>query len=143
NWANFTEHAAQAWAKMFDALSNNVTSITATATVCSGHLHQTESLPTLADVRFTAKVHIHCEYTLIRRGDGSLGRHEPISDTEFGQQDARLGRIDLDLLPQLAHEDAQIMRVVQVRRAPDLLEQELVGDDVSRVLRQELQQPIF
>jgi len=25
NWANFTEQAAQAWAKMFDALSKNVT----------------------------------------------------------------------------------------------------------------------
>ena len=71
-------------------------------------------------------------------------RHrQPIADAELGQQDARLGRIVLDLLPQLAHEDAQIVRVVQVRRAPHFLEQELVGHDVAGVLGEQLQQPVF
>ena len=35
------------------------------------------------------------------------------------------------------------MGIVEVRRAPDFLEQELVGDHVARVLRQYLKEPVF
>src|SRR5262245_66461176 len=82
---------------------------------------------------------------LIRRRDLAcpFRHHQAISDSELGQEYPRLGRVDLDLLPKLAHEDAQIMRVVQMGRPPHLLEQELVGDDVAGVLRQPLPQPIF
>ncbi len=49
----------------------------------------------------------------------------------------------LDLLPQLAHEDAEVMRVVDVDRAPDFFQQVLVRDHVAGVLRQHLEQPVF
>ena len=39
-----------------------------------------------------------------------------------------------DLLAQLAHEDAQIVRVVHVDRAPHFLKQMLVGDHIAGVL---------
>src|SRR4051812_26848258 len=52
---------------------------------------------------------------------------QAITDAEFGQENPRLGRVLLDLLPELAHEDAQIMGVVHVRRTPHLFEQILVG----------------
>ena len=65
------------------------------------------------------------------RGIRRLWGEEAVADAELGQEDARLRGVGLNLLPQLAHEDAQIVGVLQVRRAPDLLEQELVGDHVS------------
>ena len=52
-------------------------------------------------------------------------------------------RVRLDLLAQLAHEDAQVMSVVHVDRAPHLLQQMLVGDHIAGVLRQHLEQPVF
>src|SRR4029079_67569 len=71
------------------------------------------------------------------------GLHKAVSDAQFGDQNLRGVRMRLDLLAQLADEDAQIMSVVNVDRPPDLLEQVLVGDDVARVLRKDLQQAIF
>ena len=68
---------------------------------------------------------------------------QPIADAEFRHQDAGPGRIFFDLLAQLAHKDAQIMRVLDVLRTPDLFEQMLVGDHVAGVLRQHLEQPVF
>lgn len=37
---------------------------------------------------------------------------QPVSDADLGQQILRLGRIDLDLLPQLLHVYAQVMRLL-------------------------------
>src|SRR6185503_9769682 len=62
------------------------------------------------------------------------GLHKAISYAQFS---------DENLLGQLANEDAKIMRVVNVDRPPDLLEQVLVGDDVARMLREHLEQAIF
>ena len=50
-----------------------------------------------------------------RGGLGRLvGRGETVADAELGQQDARPVGIGLDLLAQLAHDDAQVMRIVDV-----------------------------
>src|SRR5262245_7586674 len=88
-------------------------------------------------VRGAEALHKHA---LLRRRNlaRALRHHQAISDPKLGQEYPRLGRVDLDLLPELAHEDTQIMRVVQMGRPPDLLEQELVGDDVAGMLRQQL-----
>src|SRR4249919_3999591 len=71
------------------------------------------------------------------------GLHKAVSDTQLGDQNLRGVRMRLDLLAQLANEDAQIMSVVNVDRSPDLLEQMLVGDDVACMLRKHLEQAIF
>src|SRR3984893_15672275 len=80
---------------------------------------------------------------LRRDGVGGLGGDEAVADAELGEQHARLGRVCFDLLADLADEDARVMGIVEVRRAPDFLEQELVGDLVARVLRQYLKEPVF
>ena len=49
-----------------------------------------------------------------------VGGDQPIADAELGQQDMRLGRVGFDLAPQFAHEDAQIMGIVDVLVAPNL-----------------------
>src|SRR5207302_7869204 len=77
-----------------------------------------------------------------RRGEGVM-RGQAVADAELGQKDARLGRVLLDFLPQLAHEDAQIMGVMHVRRSPHLLEEILVGHDIAGVLGEDLQKPVF
>ena len=71
-------------------------------------------------------------YPSRHRGARRLGQREAIADAEFGHQDARLGRVGLDLLAQLAHEDAQVVRVVDVRRAPHFLEQDTGGSPRCR-----------
>src|SRR5262245_52571021 len=47
-----------------------------------------------------------------------FSHRQTITDAELGQQDIRLSRVGLDLAAQLAHEDAQIMRVVEMLVAP-------------------------
>ncbi len=50
-------------------------------------------------------------------------RRQAIADPELGHQNARPVGVGLDLLTQLADHDAQIVRVVDVGQAPDLLQQ--------------------
>ena len=45
-------------------------------------------------------------------------------------------RVVVELVAQLADEDAQILRVVFVRLAPDLAQQLPVGEDAAGVARQ-------
>src|SRR2546430_8920506 len=63
---------------------------------------------------------------------------QAISDAKLGQQNARPGRIDLDLFAQVAHHDAQVVRVVEMRGAPDLPHDLLTRHDLAGVLRQNL-----
>ena len=65
--------------------------------------------------------------------------YQPVTDTQFGHQNLRRVGVWFDFLTQLAHEDAQIMRVMHVDRAPHFLKEMLVGDHVSGVLGQNLQ----
>src|SRR5580693_5074244 len=67
-----------------------------------------------------------------------IRHHEAIADAELGDQDARLCRIGLDLAPQIAHKDAQIVAVVDMLAAPNLAQHELMGDDIAGMLRQNL-----
>ena len=72
-----------------------------------------------------------------------LSSHEPISNPELGQRDARSRRVDLDLLAQVANNDPQIVRVVEMRAAPDVLHDLLPRHDLAGVLRENLQHQIF
>src|SRR5215831_3297295 len=56
-----------------------------------------------------------------RKGWVPLLLHQPITDSQFGQQNAWPGRIDLNRFAQFAHDDAQVMRIIDVRTAPNLL----------------------
>src|SRR5689334_11135818 len=47
--------------------------------------------------------------------------YQPVTDTQFGNQNFRRVGVWFDLLAQLAHEDAQVMRVVHVDGAPHFL----------------------
>src|SRR5215207_4572982 len=63
-----------------------------------------------------------------------------ISHAELSTQNARTARITLDLVPELSHEYAQIVRIVLVRQTPDFLQELLMGDHVAGMLGQRLQQ---
>ena len=51
--------------------------------------------------------------------------------------------VRLDLFAQVAHHDAQVVRVVEMRGAPDLPNDLLTRHDLAGVLRQNLQYQIF
>ena len=81
-------------------------------------------------------------------GKGSKGSalpllHQPITDSQFGQQNAWPGWIDLNLFAQFAHDNAQIMRVIEVRTTPNLLHDLLTRDHLAGVLRENLPHQIF
>src|SRR5437016_10131745 len=68
---------------------------------------------------------------------------QAITDSQFGQQNAWPGRIDLNFFAQVANDDAQIMGVIKVRTTPDLLHDLLTRDDLAHVLRKNLQDLVF
>jgi len=45
--------------------------------------------------------------------------HQAITDSQFGQQNGWSGRLDLNLFAQFADDDAQVMRVIEVRGSAD------------------------
>src|SRR5215475_13467291 len=69
--------------------------------------------------------------------------HQPITDSQFGQQNAWPSRIDLNLFAQFADDDAQVMRVIDVRTTPNLLHDLLTRDHFAGVLRENLQHQIL
>src|ERR1700745_1059738 len=77
------------------------------------------------------------------KGWAPLLLHQPITDSQFGQQNAWPGRIDLNLFAQFADDDAQVMRVIEVRTTPNLLHELLTRDHLASVLRENLQHQIF
>src|SRR5262245_13705866 len=64
--------------------------------------------------------------------------NQSVADAQLGHEYSRRVRMWLDLLAQLAHENAQVMSVMHVDRAPNFLQQMLVGDDIARVLGEHL-----
>ena len=62
--------------------------------------------------------------------------HQPVADPGFGQQVFRLHRVGLQLLPELLHVDAQVVRVARVRRPPHFGQQLAVRHHHAEVLRQ-------
>jgi hypothetical protein len=62
---------------------------------------------------------------------------EPVTDARLGQDVARLLRIGFDLVPQLLDVDPQVPYVG--RHFPDLAEDELMGEHLTGVLHQQLQ----
>jgi len=68
---------------------------------------------------------------------------QSIADAELSQQDLGSIWINLDFLSQLAHEDSQVLRIVDVSLPPHRFEQVLVSYDFSWVLSEHLEQTIF
>lgn len=61
--------------------------------------------------------------------------HQAISDSQFGQQNAWPGRIDFNRFAQFADDDAQVMRIIEVRATPNLLHDLLTRDHLAGVVR--------
>ena len=72
--------------------------------------------------------------TLTPRGASPV-RIEPIPDPRLSHQIAGVRGIGLELLPQLPHEHAQILRLFLRRFAPHRLEQRAMRDDTVRMAR--------
>src|ERR1700730_19399255 len=72
---------------------------------------------------------------------GRIG--QPIADAELRQQNLGSIWINLDFLSQLAHEDSQVLGIIDVSLPPYRLEQVLVSYDFSWVLSEHLEQTIF
>src|SRR5580700_3160224 len=68
---------------------------------------------------------------------------ETIADAQFSQQNLGPIRVGLDLLAQLADENSQVLRIIDVSLPPNILEQVLMGNDLAGMLRQNLKQAIF
>src|ERR1700751_986834 len=84
------------------------------------------------------------EHVLLSLGGGCFKpAWQPIADTGLGDEKARMIRVGFDLLPQLAHEDAQVLNVVALIASPDLLEQLVVRDDEADMHRQDMEQAIL
>src|SRR6266446_8450811 len=97
--------------------------------------HRDAPLPTLQTIAIDALI----QPRVVPRA----GIAQPIADAEFRQQDLGPVWINLDFLSQLAHEDPQVLRVVDMRLPPHRLEQVLVRYDFSRVLGEDLEQAIL
>ena len=69
--------------------------------------------------------------------------YQAITDSQFGQQNAWSGRIDLDLFVQFADDDAQVMRVIAVRAILNLLHDLLTRHNLAGFPRENLQHQIF
>jgi len=67
--------------------------------------------------------------------------HQAITDSQFGQQNAWSGRLDLNLFAQFAGDDAQVMRVIEVRATLNLLHDLLTCHNLAGFLRENLQHP--
>src|SRR5438552_12722276 len=74
------------------------------------------------------------------REDAPSAFRHPIADARLGQHDLRVIGLVLDLLPQLADIDPQILRVLDMRRAPDRGEDLLVRQHPASVAGEERQQ---
>src|SRR5438309_12125875 len=68
---------------------------------------------------------------------------EAITDTGLIREVARFGGFALELLPELPDEHTQVVRLLDVRRSPDLLEKLAVGDDPAGVLDERDQEPVL
>ena len=69
--------------------------------------------------------------------------HQAITDSQFGQQNVWSGRIDLNLFAQFADDDAQVMRVIEVRATLNLLHDLLTRHNLAGFPRENLQHQIF
>ena len=61
---------------------------------------------------------------------------KPIPDSLFGDQDAWSIGIGLDLTAEPANKNSQIMYVIDMLITPYLAQQKVMGQDLTRVLRQ-------
>ena len=73
----------------------------------------------------------------------SLGRGEAIADPWLGEDQSRGGCVISQLFAQVAHGDAQIMAVAQMRGSPDGSQQFLMGQKAACVARQQRQHVEF
>ena len=114
---------------------------------CAGHGHQD-------DVRHRSRHDGQVQRDLARRPGRQRGRllarrrrrsqrrRAPLIDLQtvahagLGAQEARIGRVGLQLVPQLRHVDAQVVPVLDVRRPPHLGEQLPVRAHLSGVANQ-------
>ena len=68
--------------------------------------------------------------------------YQAITDSQFGQQNAWSGRIDLNLFAQFVDDDAQVMRVIAVRAILNLLHDLLTRHNLAGFPRENLQHQI-
>src|SRR6266536_4394521 len=73
---------------------------------------------------------------------GWLVGHEPVAHARLGHDDRGRGGV-VELLAQVRHVDAQVLRLALVAGPPDLFEQEAVGAEPPGVGGQHLHQPVF
>ena len=71
---------------------------------------------------------------IANRNDKLVGRAQTVADAGLGEDILRTLRIGFDLLPQLPHIDAQILRVGQI--IPKLAEQEFMRQHLAGMLNQ-------
>ena len=70
------------------------------------------------------------------RGGVGSGRGQPVAHAGLDQQVARLGRVALDLGPQLAHVEAQVMRELGELGPPHIGQQLPVRHNAARAAHQ-------
>ena len=66
-----------------------------------------------------------------------------IADTRLGHEKVRVIGIGFDFLPQFANENAQILDIVSLVTAPDILEQLIVRHHQADMRGEDVKQTIF
>lgn len=86
-----------------------------------------------------------CRYLAAGRDENLAFRvlHQTVSDPKLRHENAGLRGIFFYLLAQLAHEYSKVMRILRMPDAPDRFQQMLMRNDIARMLREDLQQPIL
>src|SRR5438270_13814542 len=79
--------------------------------------------------------------TIVRDAGQSAGLAacEAVAHPGLGEEVPGLAGVGLQLPPQLAHIDAQVVGLLVVRRAPDVLEELGLGDEPARVADEHLE----
>lgn len=80
---------------------------------------------------------------LLARGAGFQACLEPLADTRFGHEQARVVGIGFDLLPQLADENSQVLDILALIAGPDFLQQRVMRHHQPDMRGRNMQKTIF
>src|SRR6185312_8936957 len=86
-------------------------------------------------------VSLQRDVTSRKRSRRLLVGDQPVTDSGLGHEMRRPDRVALELVAQLLHVNAQVMRIGGVRRSPHLRQQLAMRDDHAGMLGERRQQP--
>src|SRR5207248_9807537 len=96
----------------------------------------------LREVRFSSAIGCVSHREMLKKSIGRIDG-ESIPDPRFAEKISRLGRVWLDLLAQLSHQDPQVFRLVHGVRSPDRLQDDTMRQDTVGIMSEQGEQLEF